>query len=531
MNVRRLIDWLVAALVAEVTFAAFFPALRADFVSWDDPINFLNNPFYRGLGWSQLKWMWTVLGGHYMPLTWMTLGLDYTLWGMRPGGYHLTNVVLHTLGAVTAYFVALRVLGAAVSPEPRVALRLAAATAALLFAIHPLRVESVAWVTERRDVLSGLFFLLTIVCWLRALDGGRTARRWYWTSVGVFVLALLSKSIAVTLPAVLLLLDVYPLRRLGPGRWTGAEPRRVWLEKAPFVLLAAGAAVMAVVAQRSAGALTELGVIGWPQRVGLSFYGLAFYMWKTLVPTGLAPLYEAPYDYGTLTPWFFWSAAAVLAAVGAVVLGRRRAPGAAAAAVAFVVLLAPMLGLLHFGPHIAADRNTYLAGLAPALLAGGLVLRVWHTRREALIRAATGVTVMALAVLLVLTWRQTKVWQDSETLWQHALRVSPSSLAHGKVGAILDEAGRSEAALGHFAEAIRLHPDNAWAYNGWGIALGNLGRLPESIEKFQAALTIRPTYGEARHNLNQARVRASNPIVYGEVQRAKRESQMRASPQ
>jgi tetratricopeptide (TPR) repeat protein len=531
VNVRRLTDWLVAALVAELSFAAFFPALRADFVSWDDPVNFLNNPFYRGLGWSQLTWMWTVLGGHYMPLTWMTLGLDYTLWGMTPGGYHLTNLILHTLGAVAAYFVALRVLAAAVASEPRALLRLTAAVAALLFAIHPLRVESVAWVTERRDVLSGLFFLLAIACWLRALEGGPKARRWYWTSVSVFALALLSKAIAVTLPVVLLVLDVYPLRRLGPGRWTGPAARRVWLDKAPYVALSAGAAVMAVVAQRSAGALSELGVVGWPERLGLSFYGLAFYAWKTLWPTRLSPLYEAPYDYGTLTAWFFWSAAVVLAAAGALALGRRRAPGAAAAGVVFVVLLGPVLGLLHFGPHIVADRNTYLAGLAPAFLAAGLLLRAWHTRREPLRRAATGVTVVALAALLLLTWRQTKVWQDSETLWNHALRVNPSSLAHSKVGAILDEAGRSEAALGHFAEAIRLHPDNAWAYNGWGIALGNLGRLPESIEKFQAALTLRPTYGEARHNLDQARARATNPVVYGEFERARRGARLRASPQ
>lgn len=528
---RRLIDWLVAALVAEVAFAAFVPALRADFVSWDDPVNFVNNPHYRGLGPTQLTWMWTGRGGHYMPLTWMTLGLDYVLWGMRPGGYHLTNVVLHALAAAAAYFVALRVLAAAITPEPRGALRWGAAVAALLFAVHPLRVESVAWITERRDVLSGLFFFLALACYLRALDAGPSRARWYWASVGVFVLALLSKSIAVTLPAILVLLDVYPLRRLGPGRWTGAPARRVWLEKAPFVALAAAAAVMAVVAQRSAGALTDLSVIGWPQRLGLSFWGLAFYAWKTLAPTALAPLYEAPYDYGTLTPWFFWSAALVLAVAGGLAVGRRRWPGVAASGAGFVVLLLPVLGLVHYGPHIAADRNTYLAGLAPAMLAGGGLLRLWHTRRAAVARAAVAAAVVVVVVLAVLTWRQTGVWRDSETLWQHALRVSPSSFAHVKVGNILDDAGRSEAALEHFREAVRLHPDNAWAYNGWGIALGNLGRLDESIEKFQAALTIRPTYAEARHNLTVTRARVANPTVHGEVQRAKRDSQRRGSPQ
>jgi tetratricopeptide (TPR) repeat protein len=489
-----------------------------------------------------------VLGGHYMPLTWMTLGLDYVLWGMRPGGYHLTNLVLHALAAAAAYFVTLRVLAAVaaeprttvaaepratiIAPEPRAALRFAAAVAALVFAVHPLRVESVAWITERRDVLSGLFFLLAIACYLRALDDAETARgRWYWTSVGVFVLALLSKAITVTLPAVLLLLDVYPLRRLGPGRRvTGAAARRVWLEKAPFVALSVAGAVMAVVAQRSVSALTELAVIGWPQRLGLSVYGLAFYAWKTLAPTGLAPLYEAPYDYDTLTPWFLGSAALVLVAGAALGFGWRCWPGAAAAGAGYLVLLLPVLGLVHFGPHIAADRNTYLAGLVPGMLAGGVVLRLWHGRGATVARAAAAAAAVVVVVLIVLTWRQSGVWRDSETLWQHTLRVSPSSMAHAKVGEILDDTGRSEASLEHFREAVRLHPDNVWAHNGWGIALGNLGRLDEAIAQFRSALALRPTYVEAQENLRVARARAANPFAYGEVQRAKQEAGRGGSP-
>ena len=181
------------------------------------------------------------MSGHYMPLTWLTHGLDYVLWGMRPTGYHAVNVLLHAFAAVAAYVVALRVLAAAVGPEPRAACRFAAAVAALLFAVHPLRVESVAWITERRDVLCGVFLLLAIVCYLRAVeDGGPPRARWYWTAVALAALALLSKAMAVTLPLVLLLLDVYPLRRIGPSRWTRRE---VWLEKLPFVVLSVAASV------------------------------------------------------------------------------------------------------------------------------------------------------------------------------------------------------------------------------------------------------------------------------------------------
>src|SRR5207245_2281150 len=277
------------------------------------------------------------------------------------------------LDRLSDWLVALRVLACAVAPEPLGARRLAAAVAALLFAVHPLRVESVAWITERRDVLCGLFFLLAVDCYLRAVEGDTRPRRgWYWSAVALAALALLSKAMAVTLPLVLLLLDVYPFRRLGPWRWTR---RDVWLEKIPFFVLSAAAAVMAIVAQRSVGTLSDLRALGVFERLGLAAYGLVFYADKTLVPARLAPLYEAPYDYATLTAWFAGSAVVVVAAAVALVRVRRRWPGVVAAAAAFVVMLLPVLGLVHFGLHVAADRNTYFAGLAPAMLAGGVGLR------------------------------------------------------------------------------------------------------------------------------------------------------------
>ena len=224
---RRWVDWLVPALIALVTFAAFLPTLQNQFVNWDDDDNFLGNPHYRGLTWTHLRWMWTTHMGHYIPLTWMTLGLDYLLWGLNPVGYHLTSLLLHAANAVVFFFVVHRILTLALpSPSERGhALAVAAGFAALVFAIHPLRVESVAWVTERRDVLSGLFYLLTILMYLRACARGARGRGWYWLSVAVFGCALLSKSMVVSLPVVLLILDVYPLRRLGGPSRGGASPR------------------------------------------------------------------------------------------------------------------------------------------------------------------------------------------------------------------------------------------------------------------------------------------------------------------
>src|SRR2546428_2582737 len=280
-------SWLVPVLIALVTFAAFLPTLNNQFVDWDDQRNFLENPHYRGLAWTHLRWMWTTHQGHYIPLTWMTLGLDYLLWGMNPVGYHLTNLLLHAANAVVFFFVVRRLLTRALpSPSERGhTLALSAGFASLVFAIHPLRVESVAWATERRDVLSGLFYLLTLLMYPRAREREERGRGWYWLSVAVFVLALLSKSMVVNLPIVLLILDVYPLRRLGGAvGWWSAPARRVYVGKIPFVLLAAAAPAVAVMAQLSVHAAASRAQLSVPGGVGGSASGFGCYLWGMVVP-------------------------------------------------------------------------------------------------------------------------------------------------------------------------------------------------------------------------------------------------------
>src|SRR5437773_2306132 len=266
--------WMVPAGIALVLIACFLPTLRNDFVLWDDDLNFTDNPSYRSLSWRQLHWMFTTVhGGHYQPLSWVTLGLDYTLWGMNPTGYHLTSLLLHAVNAVLFYHVVVVLLRrAAVTASAG-----AAAVGALFFAIHPLRVESVAWASERRDVLSGLFYLATVLAYVRMAAAERTggARRWYLVSLACFVLSLLSKAWGMTLPIVLVLLDVYPLRR----------PPRL-LEKAPYAVLALGAAALAFLAQAQVPAMRTLAEHGPVERAAQAAYGLCFYLWKTLGPRG-----------------------------------------------------------------------------------------------------------------------------------------------------------------------------------------------------------------------------------------------------
>src|SRR3989454_941814 len=508
-SAQRWVRWLAPLLIALVTFAAFLPALQNEFVDWDDQRNFLENPHYRGLGWTQLRWMWTTHLGHYIPLTWMTLGLDYLLWGLNPVGYHLTSLLLHAANAVVFFFIVRRLLTRALpSPSERgYALTVSAGVASLVFAIHPLRVESVAWATERRDVLSGLFYLLTILVYLRDCERGERGRGWYWLSVAVFVLALLAKSMVVNLPVVLLILDVYPLRRLGGAVGWWSEPaRRVYVEKIPFVLLAAAASALALMAQLSHDTMVSVVQLSGLGRIVVSVYGLSFYLWKTVAPVNLSPLYELP---STVNPWappFLLSYGLVLAITAIVLAVRRRVPGLPAAWVAYIVVLLPVLGIFQSGPQIAADRYTYLAGLGWAILAGAGLLSCWRSSRRS--KTGTPATLLLAGIALcvvvglgVLTWNQVQVWHDSESLWAHTLAIdSNSSLVHNNFGYELDRRGKLAEAIEHYRQALRIKPDYALAHTNWGVALGRQGKPAEAIEHYRQALRIKPDDALAHTN-------------------------------
>jgi hypothetical protein len=525
---RRWPQWLPPLLVILATFVVFLPALSNEFVDWDDEQMFLENPYYRGFSLAHLRWMWTATHmGHYIPLTWMTLGLDYLLWGMDPTGYHLTNVLLHTANALLVYFIALRLLTLTLSTsriEPW-GLRIGAGCAALLFGVHPLRVESVAWATERRDVLCGVFYLLAVHLylryWERRLARDRYERRWYAGSVACHAAALLSKSMAVTLPVLLLLLDVYPLRRLDPGAggWFGRERRQVWAEKLPFAVLSAGAGIGALIALGSFGSsrarsLTELGVGG---RAAVSAYSLAFYLGKTVWPVDLGPLYEFPPRVSALARPFLIAELFTLAACLVVILSRRQWPALAAVWAAYIAILLPVVGIIHNGPQLVADRYTYLSCLGWAVLAGAAVAAMWGTRGEwggRLRRASTGALVASVvATLGFLTWGQAQVWRDSETLWTQALSASPSAQAHNHLGVTFALDGRRDEAVWQFMEALRMWPAFPEAHISLGAVLASEGRLPEAVAHYEIALRINPRLAKAHNNMGEALAGQGSPEV------------------
>ncbi|PWU17013.1 MAG: hypothetical protein C5B48_16520 [Candidatus Rokuibacteriota bacterium] len=485
--------WLAALLVVLVTMAVFLPALQNQFVNWDDDVNLVHNPEYRGLGWHNLRWMFTTtLMGHWIPLTWISFGADFLAWGMNPIGYHATNVVLHAIAAAVFYFVALRLLILAIGAEG-VALALGALVAALFFAIHPLRVESVAWVTERRDVLSGLWFLLTIAMYLEAA-AARAGRRWWLAgSVACYALAVASKAIVMTLPVVLVLLDVYPLRRarMRWREWTAFGARQMWMEKIPYALLALGAAAMAVHAQRS---LAEMIALPLGERVAAALYGLCFYLWKTVIPYPISPLYQLPARIEPLALPMVASALVVAALTCCLFWLRRKWPAGPAVWLSYVVLLAPVSGLAQSGPQLVAPRYSYLPGLGLALLAGaGACLLVGgaasgRIRRGVVVFAAVA-GVVCLAALGTLSWRQTRIWHDSETLWSYVTFLDPSApIAHHNLAALFDEQGRLDEAEQEARTTLRLRPE-------WEDAYATLGAILAHRDKFEEAGQMRAQLG------------------------------------
>ena len=494
--------WIPAAIAA-ATFAAFLPALRNGLLSWDDGALLLENKAYQGFGWVNIKWMFGAsLLGNYQPLSWLTYALDYKLWGTDPFGFHLTNLLLHSANAAIFYFAGLRLLS---RPQTRAGReeRLGAAVAALLFSLHPLRVESVAWATERRDVLSSFFFLLTILLWLRAAEDGETptVRRLFpaWTA---YLLALLSRSMTVTLPAVLVLLDVYPLRRLPADvrEWPDRRYRRLWVEKLFFLLPALAFAALALVTQSRTGATVLPTSPG--ERVAAPLFGLFFYLGKTLWPLRLSPLYERPVGLDLYSWPFACRGAAAAAASLAVFLGRRRRPALLAAWAYYVVTLIPVLGFIPFGRQIAADRYTYLPCLCWPLLAAAGFIRVRRAASPAARRISLALATAVAGVLFALTWRQAGYWRDSETFWRYVASVRPqTAAAHYELGSILTKQGKSPEALEQYRETLEINPAYVHAEYNLANGLADRGDSAEAIAHYRRALLTPADGADAHYNL------------------------------
>jgi len=487
---------LALGLLAAATCFTFAGVLQNGWIFFDDPRYVYENPHVNhGLRLGDALWFLAhAHGENWHPLTSWSHMLDVQLFGLDPAGPHAVNLALHTLNAVLLVLVLFRLTGA----------WWRSMTVAALFALHPLRVESVAWVSERKDVLSGLFFVLTLEAYRRWVE--RPGRLRYAALTLALTLGLMAKPMLVTLPFVLLLLDVWPLGRLhgqagGPG--AGARPRPLpglIAEKWPLFALAAASAVVTFFAQRQGGAVASVEVISIGHRFANALVSCWRYIGKTCWPDRLAPYYPMP-------PGHAWSAAAAaagLALVTILVSGQvRKRPHLAVGWFWYLGMLVPVIGLVQVGSQSCADRYTYL----PAI--GLLIMLVWSAgglvARSRLARIAAGAALVpVLAVSSVFTARQVSYWKDTSTLFGHALAVTRDNpVAHQNLGDVLLQRGEVLPAIRHYEETLRLAPGFADAHNKLGSALGSLGRLDDAIEQFREAIRLGDD-AQFRHNLGFA---------------------------
>ncbi|MGO9002320.1 MAG: tetratricopeptide repeat protein [Limisphaerales bacterium] len=481
----------VCIFLAAITLAVFGQTLGHDFVNYDDNMYVYENAqVAKGLTWEGFRWALTYGQiGHWHPLTWLSHMLDCQLYGLQAGGHHLTNLLLHTATAILLFLVLRRMTG----------FLWRSAFVAAVFAIHPLHVESVAWVAERKDVLSAFFFMLTLGAYVRYVRRPPSKLR-YGAVVLCFALGLLSKNMLVTMPFVLLLLDYWPLNRLA-----GGSPRvllRRVAEKIPLLVLAAGSCVATALIPEKLPAEFMLSFALRSENAVVSY---VTYLWQMIHPAGLACVYPNPVN--DLPLWQVAGALGLLLALsGAVWAFRQTHPCLVVGWLWYLGMLIPVIGMVQISFYAHADRYTYLPQVGLYLLltwAAADLCAGWHHRRLVL----GGCSTIILMALIFCARTQASYWRNSESLWTHTLAcTSDNFIAQNNLGNALLQKGSANEAIPHFQRALQIKPDFAEAQNNLGIALLQKGKVDEAITHYQKALQIKPDFPEAHNNLGNALV-------------------------
>jgi tetratricopeptide (TPR) repeat protein len=492
----------VCVFLALAVLAVFGQTAHFGFVNLDDDLYvYENGKVASGLTLQGVTWLFTHAECHfYHPLTMLSLMLDYQLHGLDAGGYHLTNVLIHAASAILLFLILRRMTGALWR----------SAFVAAVFAIHPLRVESVAWVSERKDVLATFFFMLTLGAYVRyARDPNSLGR--YLTVAGLFGLGLLCKPTAVTLPFVLLLLDYWPLQRLAPQAPTGAFviPKRLILEKIPLVALAGVACVMTYYAEAEGNSVVPIANISVPLRMGNVLVSYVIYLRQMVWPTGLAVFY--PYPEKNHPFWEIGLAFLLLAVIsGAVLAVWRKRPWLMAGWFWYLGMLVPAIGIVQVGVFAHADRNTYLPQIGLYVLAAWAAAdwsAGWKHRRV----VWGSLMVAMIGALLVCGRKQTSYWRDSETLWRRALAcTAANNFACVDLGDALLSRGAVDDAIEQYQKAVEIKPEEPGSRIDLGVALLKKGKLEEAIAQFRRVLELNPAYEKVHYNLGIALFQKGN---------------------
>jgi protein O-mannosyl-transferase len=506
----------LAVVISAVTCGAFLGILANGFVALDDQENFLNNVDFRGLGLAQLQWAWsTRLLGVYQPLAWILLEAQYVAFGLQPIGYHAVSIVLHALNAALFFYVITAVLSRIFAKADRTVLVMSA-LAALLWAVHPLRVEVVAWASCQPYLPCTTFLLGSVLTYLQASTkpiGSRGWLNWYITSLVLFLAAGLFKAPAMTLPVVLIILDFYPLRRISAKLWSSEAVVQTWAEKTPYFVISIVIASSALWGREHSARRVVSSIF---ERFMQPAYGLGFYLLKTVMPLNLTPENFVPEPFGPFDTPFVVAAVALVLVVAAVIYIGPRYPGVATAWAIYAVVVSPNLGFLPIGEYLVADRYSYLATMSFFALGAGAMTRLARVGRQILIQMVVGAATVAL---IGQTWAQCRVWHDSQSLWSHDLALGSAREAGLKtnLGAELYHLGKIQEGLKFLREAADLQPDLYVAQTNLAKALVQQGRFAEAETYAAKAVQLQPNDSEARHLLGLAVLR-QNRIKEAEVQ-------------
>jgi len=497
----RGVKLLICILLVASTLVAYEPARRNEFVNYDDPAFITSNLHVRnGLTWEGVKW---AFGGahvdYWHPLTWLSHMADYELYGLNAAGHHATSLLIHIMTSLLLFHVFQRMTGA----------MWRSAFVAAAFALHPVHVESVAWAAERKDVLAGLFWVLTMLAYVRYVE--RPDIRRYLSVIALFAMAMMSKPMVVTLPFVLLLLDYWPLERLKWRRGNGrTDDRKVWVgrlvvEKMPLFLMSAGLAVMTVAAQKDIGTVSALELVPMGYRIGNMFVSYIAYIRQTIWPVGLSVIYPLdPTNQAAVALAPLLAILLAAATIGAFYIGRRR-KYVLVGWLWYVGALVPVIGLVQVGPQAMADRYMYMPMVGLLIIVSWAVgdLASGRRRRQAVIAAMSAPVLFALVAL---TRVQVTHWRDGVTLFGRALEVThDNAMAENGYGHALFEAGRADEAVVHLGKAVEMSPTFFDARNNLGRVLLKQARLDEAVAQFEELIRRGHDPIDVYYNLGVAR--------------------------
>ncbi len=456
------------------TLALYSPTLRNGFVNYDDPAYVTANAHVRqGLLWSNIRWAFTAtVEANWHPLTWISHMADVQFFGLNPAGHHAVSVLLHAINVLLLFLFLSRATGYA----------LRSAVVAALFAAHPLNVESVAWVAERKSLLCTLFFFLTLWAYgwyVRKPGGGR-----YLSVVLLFALGLMAKPMVITLPFVLLLLDYWPLQRLGES---GTSILKLFAEKIPLFVMSIGSALVTVYAQHSGGALGIAAALPLRYRITNAIYSYLAYIGKGIWPAHLAVFY--PHPENALGWWKFLLAAVVLLAITALMLRFGKKRYLLVGWLWYLGTMVPVIGIVQVGRQAMADRYAYIPFIGLFVMVVWLASEVFSRIRLSFVTAVV-ITLAILSGYATASYIQIGYWRNSLTLFSHALQVTTGNgVAEDNLGAALMDAGRPDMALPHFEVAVRLVPQLATAHYNLATVLHRENQLDAAMREYQLALT------------------------------------------